>query len=77
MLRDDERFLPSSCLNRARPDERVFTLRGWDEATPFTIRAWVKKRIELGKNTPDDPQIINALADADAMEKWRIEKRGA
>lgn len=62
---------PNSCLNRARHWEMVFTLLARDEAAPHAIREWCKKRIELGKNKPDDVQIVEALANAATMENER------
>lgn len=59
---------PSSCLNRAKDDEMIFTLLGRDVAAPTAIRAWVAERIRLGKNSPEDKQIGEALACADVME---------
>lgn len=58
---------PNSCMSRARDDEMTFVLLGRDAAAPETIRFWVRKRIEMGKNEPGDPQIVEALACADRM----------
>ena len=55
-------------MSRARPDEMTFVLLGRDSAAPVAIRAWVAERILLGKNRPDDHQILEALACAKAME---------
>lgn len=60
MLKRDELTDPNSCMNRARDDEMTFVLLGHDVATPAAIRAWIEKRIELGKNTCGDPQIREA-----------------
>lgn len=68
MLKYDELTNPKSCLSRARATEMVFTLLERDAAAPHAIREWVKKRIELGKNTISDPQITEALQTADYME---------
>jgi hypothetical protein len=43
----------------------------WDLAAPVAIRAWVRERIRLGKNAPDDRKIFEALLAADAMERDR------
>ena len=68
MQKHDERRLANTCWNRAADDEQVFVLLGRDPAMPLTIRAWVNLRIMLGKNTADDPQIIEALALAESLE---------
>jgi hypothetical protein len=62
---------PKSCLNKGPDDRLKFTLDGNDLAGPDTIRFWCKKRIALGKNTKYDPQIIEALECAEAMERER------
>jgi hypothetical protein len=59
---------PNSCLNRARDDERLFVLLERDAATASTIRFWAAKRIELGKNRPNDMKIIEALQMAHEIE---------
>jgi len=60
-----------SCINRALNDEMTFVLLGRDEAAPAAIRAWIAKRIELGKNRPSDPQIRSAKFAATVMERER------
>jgi len=57
----------TSCLNRATLDERLFVLLGRDVAAPATIRFWCDERVRLGKNAPDDPQILEARLVADLM----------
>lgn len=71
MRKRDEVAAADSCLNKARPDEWVFTLLGRDPAAPFAIREWAARRVSLGKNRLDDPQITEALACAEAMERER------
>jgi hypothetical protein len=71
MRRIDEIVQPDSCINKARNNEMVFVLIGRDAAAPEAIRAWVKARIKLKKNTKDDYQIKEALACAEIMEKER------
>ena len=68
MLKRDELTNPDSCLSKAKEGERLFVLLARDKAAPATIRFWVQTRIQLGKNQPDDPQIVEALACADLME---------
>ena len=68
MIKGAEAAHPDSCWNRAAEDEMVFVLIGRDKAAPAAIRAWCAERIRLGKNSPDDVQILTAKAIADAME---------
>ena len=71
MLKTDEISNPNSCLNKARPDERLFVLLARDPAAPDVIRFWARKRIWLGKNKITDPQIVEALECARLMEEER------
>ena len=77
MLKRDEATTPSSCWSKARDDERVFVLLARDAAAPETLRFWANLRVELGKNQPDDLQIVAAREDADRMadEASRINYR--
>lgn len=68
MLARDELLNPNSCLNRAREDEMIFVLLGRDVVAPAAIRAWIRERIARGKNTPLDPQIVEAEECAKRME---------
>lgn len=68
MIKVDEISDRNSCFNRARYDELVFVILERDAAAPATIRFWCSERIRLGKNKPDDEQILKALRDADSME---------
>lgn len=74
MRKSDELMKPSSCLNRAKDDEVLFVLLARDEAAPAAIRAWIVERIRLGKNSPADAQISEAVTCIGKMEDWR--KRG-
>lgn len=71
MLKSDELTNPKSCLNKAHENERLFVLLARDPAAPVAIRAWVEERIALGKNTREDPQIVEALECA----AWMVEER--
>lgn len=71
MRKCDELTDPKSCLSRAAGHEMTFVLLGRDAAAPETIRFWIRKRIELGKNLPTDPQITEALECAQQMEDER------
>ena len=69
MIKSQEVTDASSCLNRARDDEMVFVLLGRDPAAPVAIRVWANERLRRGKNQPGDPQIVEALQAADAMQR--------
>lgn len=69
MIKRKEAVDPTSYFNRADRDEMLFILLGRDKSAPDTIRFWCRKRIELGKNKPNDTQIITALRVAEQMEK--------
>lgn len=68
MRKTEELTNPASCMSRAMPNEMTFVLLGRDAAAPHAIREWVKERIALGKNKPDDPQIVEALQCAAIMD---------
>lgn len=68
MRKRDELSDPKSCLNKANDSERLFVLLERDAAAPETIRFWIQKRIELGKNTPGDEQLVEAEVLAAVME---------
>lgn len=63
MRKRDELTHPESCMSRARADEWTFVLLGRDVAAPVAVRAWIRERIRLGKNAPNDAQIVEA-------ERW-------
>lgn len=64
MMKQFELADPTSCMSRAEPDEMTFVLLGRDITAPATIRFWISERIRLGKNKPDDPQILEATTAA-------------
>jgi len=72
MIKRDEIEYTESCLNKARDDERLFVLLARDPAAPIAIRAWVAERVRLGKNTPDDAQVVEAL---DCAQRMEVERR--
>jgi len=71
MRKHSELCQPSSCLNRAKTDELIFVILGRDIAAQRAIAAWVEARVDLGKNKPNDIQIVEALECAAAMERER------
>lgn len=71
MRKRDELNSPAGCMARARDDEMTFVLLGRDAAAPYAIRAWIAERVRLGKNRPDDPQIVEAEECARIMESER------
>jgi hypothetical protein len=71
MRKRDELTNPAGCMVRARDDEMTFVLLGRDAAAPTAIRAWIAERIRLGKNRPDDAQIVEAEECARVMEVER------
>lgn len=71
MRKLDELTIHDSCFSRARASELIFVLLARDVAAPATIRFWVDERLRLGKNKPDDPQIIEAVKLANQMELER------
>lgn len=75
MLKKREIEQPNSCLNKARLNERIFVLLERDAAAPHAIRQWCDKRVELGKNKRDDPQIVDALETAELMEREQQSKQ--
>jgi hypothetical protein len=60
MRKREELTNPKSCMNRALDHEWTFVLLGRDLAAPVAVQAWIDERIRLGKNKPDDPQIVEA-----------------
>jgi len=67
MRKKEELGRTDTCMAHAHPQEMVFVLLSRDIAAPAAIRAWVNERVRIGKNTFNDPQIIEALACADTM----------
>lgn len=78
MIKREELTNPQSCMSRALADEMTFVMLARDIAAPDTIRHWCALRFLMGKNKLTDPQIKEAMACADEMERQRknIETRG-
>lgn len=73
MIKRDEIEYAQSCFNKAQDGERLFVMLARDPASPVAIRAWVAERIRLGKNAPEDAQVLEALECARLMEIERSE----
>jgi hypothetical protein len=71
MVKTEELSNPKSCMSRAKDHEMTFVLLARDAAAPAVIRAWCDERIRLGKNSPTDPQILEAIACAQRMTEQR------
>jgi hypothetical protein len=71
MRKIDEIHQAGSCLSRAHNTEMVFVLLSRDVAAPATIRFWIQERVRLGKNQPDDLQLLEAETCAQIMEDER------
>jgi len=72
MIKTEEIANPTSCLNKAKPEEMLFVLLGRDPAAPVAIREWCKERVRLGKNKWTDPQIEDAIYCAVQMQPGLI-----
>jgi hypothetical protein len=73
MIKRDEIAHKSSCLNKARDEERLFVMLARDPASPVAIRAWIAERIRIGLNAPGDEQIREAFECANFMELERAD----
>lgn len=73
MRKSDE--LKSGCMAKAGEKEMTFVLLSRDKAAPATIEFWVKRRLLMGLNKPDDVQILEALACANCMESEKAVHR--
>jgi hypothetical protein len=67
----DELADPGSCLNKARDDEWIFVILERDVALPAAVREWAAERVRLGKNRPDDEQILEPLRKAALLAEVR------
>jgi hypothetical protein len=72
MRRHEEIMDPDSCFNKALPDELMFVLLERDEAAPYAVEEWARKRIELGLNSPDDLKILSALQWAKTVKERQV-----
>lgn len=60
------------CYENADPDEPMFVLLGRDPAAFCAVVLWIKLRIAMGKNKPDDAKILEAKTCGQKMEDWAI-----
>lgn len=67
MKKQLELSTPTSCLNKAAPDEPVFVLRAKDPLAPITVRHWAT--MSEGKHEP--AKLAEARNLASEMEDWR------
>jgi hypothetical protein len=68
MLKVDELADPTSCINKAAPDEPVFVLRGKDPCSAYAVRMWAN--IAQQGSHHDAEKIAAARAFADQMEAY-------
>jgi hypothetical protein len=68
MKKCEEQETPSSCWNRAKPEEMVFVLLERDPSFAEAIRAWAADRIRRRRNKPADDKIQEALLVAEHVE---------
>lgn len=73
MIKREELTNPNSCMSRAKDDELTFVLLERDIAAPVAIRKWIEERIRLGKNGPNDPQLMEAMEWVQEVESSRAE----
>ncbi len=59
--------LKDSCLERLKPGEPFFVLRGQDKLAPERIRDWAR---EASIHGCPSTKVREAFAIADEMEKW-------
>lgn len=81
MIKKDELSNPASCLNKARDDEPIFTLRANDPLAPIMVRMWAEYYIESktdarGQCPPENAfKYHEALRSASLMDAWTEEEK--
>lgn len=70
MLKKHELANPTSCLNKAAPDEPVFVLRAKDPFAAQTVRLWAA----MSEGHHEGDKIHEALKLASEMEEWLEER---
>jgi hypothetical protein len=71
VIKREEIQNPSSCLNKARPDEPVFVLRAQDKFAPDLVDQWAD-RAELNGTAPS--KVDEARKLADQMRLWPVRR---
>ena len=61
------------CYARAHPDEPMFTLLGRDPDAQAIVSLWAILR---HRRDPADPKVQEAIACANAMRAWCVERAG-
>ena len=59
------------CLEKVKPTEPIFVLRAQDKLAPALVRMWAQ--LADLHECPSE-KVIEAMANADAMENWPIRK---
>jgi len=67
MNKSDELLQPTSCLNKALPDEPVFVLRANDPVAAQAIRHWAT----MARGFHEDGKIEEAIVVAHQFSEWR------
>ena len=69
--REGTQLLNDACLDKIKPGEPFFVLRGQDKLAPALVRAWAALAEEHGVS-PD--KVAEALGCAQAMADWETRK---
>lgn len=69
MIKRMELLTPTSCLNRAHPEEPVFVLRAKDPLAAMAVRHWAT--MAFGRHEADKLKEAEKLADQ--MDAWRAQ----
>jgi hypothetical protein len=80
MNKAHELLSPTSCFNRAAPDEPIFVLRANDPLAPDIVREWARQYLTaaLAKGVPDSRTLCkyqDAINCAKTMERFSDELR--
>lgn len=67
MIKRDELKTPTSCLNKAAPDEPVFVLRAKDAMAAQAVRHWAT----MSEGEHEAAKLAEARKLADEMDEWR------
>jgi hypothetical protein len=67
MLKKEELAQPTSCMNKAAPDEPVFVLRAKDPFAAQAVRLWAA----MAQGHHEDDKLCEAADLADHMDRWR------